>query len=89
MRIEYSPDVDALYVQLGAGEVAETIEIGPDAYADIDEVGNPIGVEFLDAPDFFRFLARHRNPEEEGVTVVDLPEGLIELVRREATIAVG
>lgn len=89
MRIEYSPDVEALYVLLGAGEVVETVVIGADTYADLDEIGNPIGIKELDAPEFFRFLARYRNEAGAlgGADVIDLPGGLIELARHETLVA--
>jgi len=88
MRIEYSPGIDALYVRLGAGEISETVEVGADVYADLDDAGNPIGIEFLDAPEFFRFLSRDGSgTASEGVTVVDLPDGLAALIRRETSVA--
>lgn len=58
MALEYSPDGHLLYVHLREGEVAETAEVGPDIYADLDADGRPIGVEFLNADDFFPFLSR-------------------------------
>lgn len=88
MRIEYSPGIDALYVRLGAGEVTDTVEVGADVYADLDAAGDPIGIEFLDAPEFFRFLTRQRSETaREGVAVVELPDGLAALIRRETAVA--
>ena len=86
MRIEYSPTINAIYVRLRDGEVADTVEVGDDVYADLDEAGEPIGVEFLDAAEFFPFLARHA-PAPEGVAIVELPEGLAALVRDRMAVA--
>jgi len=59
MRIEYSPDEQLLYLRLGAGEVAHTVELEPNVYVDLDAAGAPLGVEFLNAADLLPFIARH------------------------------
>jgi uncharacterized protein YuzE len=59
MKVEYSPDENLLYLQLQLGVVADTIEIGPDIFVDLDGEGAPLGIEFLDAADFLPFTARH------------------------------
>jgi uncharacterized protein YuzE len=59
MKITYSAAHSLLYVRLRAGETANTVEIAPDVYVDVDEAGSPLGVEFLNAADFLPFLARH------------------------------
>ena len=58
MRFDYSPDVRALYIHLTAGEVAETVELETEIMADLDGSGTVLGIEFVDAHDFFPFLAR-------------------------------
>jgi uncharacterized protein YuzE len=74
MRIDYSPDVRALYVHLAGGEVAETVELDTEVMADLDAAGTLLGVEFLDAHDFFPFLARHAAADEEGTISFDFPD---------------
>jgi uncharacterized protein YuzE len=47
-----------LYLALGEGPAAETVEIEESVYVDLDGSGHPIGIEFLNAEDFLPFLAR-------------------------------
>lgn len=49
MKIEYSADVDALYVYFQEVEVSRSIESGDGIVVDLDENGDVVGVEFLDA----------------------------------------
>jgi uncharacterized protein YuzE len=55
----YSPDENLLYVALGDGPAAETIEVEESVYIDVDANGGPIGIELLNADDFLPFLARN------------------------------
>ena len=59
IRFEYSPDENLLYVALGEGPAAETLEVEESVYVDLDADGRPIGIEFLQADDFLPFLLRH------------------------------
>lgn len=59
IQFEYSPDENLLYVALGEGPAAETIEVEESVYIDVDTDGRPIGIEFLNADDFLPFLGRH------------------------------
>jgi uncharacterized protein YuzE len=86
MRIEYGPTIGALYVRLRPGDVADTVEVDIDVDADLDEAGEPIGVEFLDADGFFSFVERYAGTSD-GLTVVDLPDGVAALVRERAAVA--
>ena len=74
MVLEYSPDGHLLYVRLRDGEVAETAEIEPDVYVDLDGDGAPVGVEFVNADDFFPFL-RRLVPEPQGA-MMEVPRSL-------------
>lgn len=56
MQIKLDPDVNALYITFAEGKVARTIEVAEAVYADMDEGGNPLGLEFIDADDFIPFL---------------------------------
>lgn len=58
LRITYSATGDALYLALGDGEVAETVEVEELVYVDVDAEGRPLGVEFVAASDFLAFLVR-------------------------------
>ena len=49
MQIEYSPDIDALYVYLKTVEVACTVEPNDGNAVDYDASGKVVGVEILDA----------------------------------------
>lgn len=50
MNFVYSPDADALYIELKAervGKVARTVEVSPSCLVDLDGEGRPLGVELL------------------------------------------
>jgi uncharacterized protein YuzE len=59
VRIEHDPTVDALYLRLRTGHVAETVELSDSIYLDIDPEGQILGAEFVNAGDFFAILQRH------------------------------
>jgi uncharacterized protein YuzE len=44
---QYDPDAEAAYIRMSQGEVAETIEVTESLYIDVDENGDPIGIEIL------------------------------------------
>jgi len=69
---EYSADENLLYIALGEGPAAETLEVEESVYLDLDTDGKPIGVEFLNAADFLSFL------ERRGGTLL-LPEHIDDL----------
>jgi uncharacterized protein YuzE len=49
MKIEYDPEVDALYVRLQEKFVAKTVEVYEGVNIDFDDQGKLIGLEILDA----------------------------------------
>lgn len=49
MRIQYSCDVDALYIRLRETDIANTHEIADDFIVDYESEGNVIGIELLSA----------------------------------------
>ena len=53
MKIEYSADVDALYVYLQEVEVARSEEPADGIVVDLDQNGAVVGIEFIDASDRF------------------------------------
>jgi len=86
VRIEYSADERLLYLRLKDGEVTETVELDDGVMADLDDAGEPIGVEFLDAADFFPFVAR-RTPLSDGMVIFDLPGDLATILKREGQLS--
>ena len=49
MKIEYDREVDAVCIYLQQKEVVKTIELSDAVKVDLDEKGNLIGIEVLDA----------------------------------------
>ncbi|MEK7395313.1 MAG: DUF2283 domain-containing protein [Candidatus Poribacteria bacterium] len=47
MKIEYSPDADAIYIELKDVKIANSDEITDDVIVDYDENGNIAGIEIL------------------------------------------
>lgn len=71
MRFELDTEVNALYIYLRGpipdGVVAQTIELRDGVNLDLDAEGRTLGLEFVDAGDFYRFL------EDRGGDL-DIPE---------------
>ncbi len=49
MKIEYSKDVDALYIKLREAKITDSVDIEEGVTVDIDEKGHIVGLEILDA----------------------------------------
>lgn len=49
MKIEYDPEVDALYVRLTESEIIESEQVQPGIILDFDADGKVVGVEVLNA----------------------------------------
>jgi len=49
MKIEYSKDVDALYIRLREVKIADSMDIEEGVTVDLDEGGHIVGIEILDA----------------------------------------
>lgn len=49
MKIEYDPEVDALYVRLVEEHITETRQFSEGINLDFDDRGRLIGIEILDA----------------------------------------
>ena len=70
MKIEYSKEVDALYVHFREVVVARSKEIEEGVVIDLDENGHIIGIEILDA-------SKRLQPSElVNVSIENLPVGL-------------
>jgi uncharacterized protein YuzE len=51
MKIEYSKDVDALYIRLREAQIEDSMDIEEGVTVDLDEKGHIVGIEILDASD--------------------------------------
>ena len=49
MKIEYSKDIDALYIRLRDAKVSDSKDIEEGVTIDLDEKGHIVGIEILDA----------------------------------------
>lgn len=49
MKIEYSKDVDALYIRLREAKIADSMDIEEGVTIDLDEKRHIVGIEILDA----------------------------------------
>lgn len=47
MKIEYDPEVDALYVRLSDARIVDSEAVRPGVILDFDEAGHVTGVEIL------------------------------------------
>ncbi len=74
MQIRLDPDVNALYIEVRAGEVAKTLEVSESVFVDVDEEGTPLGMEFVNADDFIPFLREHAGGVEVPAELRDLLE---------------
>lgn len=49
MKIEYSKNVDALYIKIREAKVVDSMDIEEGVTIDLDEKGHIVGIEILDA----------------------------------------
>jgi uncharacterized protein YuzE len=49
VKIEYSKDVDALYIKLREAKISDSVDIEEGVTVDLDEKGHIVGIEILDA----------------------------------------
>ena len=49
MKIEYSKDIDALYIKLSEAKIEDSMDIEEGVTIDLDEGGHIVGIEILDA----------------------------------------
>jgi len=49
MKIEYSKNIDALYIKLREAKITDSVDIEEGVTVDIDEKGHIVGMEILDA----------------------------------------
>ena len=58
-QVKLDADVNALYFRITDRRVARTIELEALVLLDVDEDGEPVGIEFVDADEFVPFMRRH------------------------------
>ncbi|MBI4767553.1 MAG: DUF2283 domain-containing protein [Deltaproteobacteria bacterium] len=49
MKVEYSKNIDVLYIRLREAEIGDSIDIEEGVTVDLDEKGHIVGIEILDA----------------------------------------
>jgi uncharacterized protein YuzE len=49
MKIEYSKNIDALYIKLRDARIVDSMDIEEGVTVDLDEKGHIVGIEILDA----------------------------------------
>ena len=67
MKIEYSKDVDALYIKIRDAKIVDSMDVEKGVTIDIDEKGHIVGVEILDA-------SEKLNPSElTNISIENIP----------------
>ena len=56
MKLRFQDDI--LYIKVREGEVADTIELNPDTYMDVDKDGQVIAYEFWEGEDILEAAKR-------------------------------
>lgn len=57
-QVEYDAKADILYIVARKGREEEFVEIAPGVNVELDEKGEVIGIEILDASSFFKPVAK-------------------------------
>jgi uncharacterized protein YuzE len=67
MKIEYSKDVDALYIKIRDAKIVDSMDVEKGVTIDIDEKGHIVGIEILDA-------SEKLNPSElTNISIENIP----------------
>lgn len=77
MRFELDTEVNALYIyfrEIAPGGVARTIEIEDGVNLDVDAEGRVLGIEFVEAGDFYGFIERRGGSLDVPERVEDLKD---------------
>jgi uncharacterized protein YuzE len=72
MKIEYSKEVDALYIRLREARIEDSMDIEEGVTVDLDEKGHIVGLEILDASEKMNLT------DLVNVTIENLPIEKIE-----------
>ncbi len=67
MKIEYSKDVDALYIKIRDAKIVDSMDVEKGVTIDMDEKGHIVGIEILDA-------SEKLNPSElTNISIENIP----------------
>ncbi|MCL0071263.1 DUF2283 domain-containing protein [Thermodesulfovibrionales bacterium] len=69
MKIEYSKDVDALYIRLREAKIADSMDVEEGVMIDLGEKGHIVGIEILDASE------KLKPSELANISIENLPTG--------------
>lgn len=70
MKMKYDPEVDAAYISFKKGNsMVTTIRINEDVAIDLGENEEIVGIEILDASEYFEFTKRKPKVELENFVV--------------------
>jgi uncharacterized protein YuzE len=58
-EVRLDDEANALYFRIKQGEVARTVEYSENVFIDLDEAGDPIGIEVIQADQFLSMLREH------------------------------
>lgn len=71
MKIEYDPEVDALYIEFRPVPPTDSIDIGEGVIVDLDAENHIVGLEILDASEKLR--GHMQRIELNGLPLCELP----------------
>jgi len=57
-NVNYDPESDVLYIATKGGEEEEFVEVAPGVNVELDEKGEVIGIEILNASKFLKPIAK-------------------------------
>ena len=67
MKIEYSKEVDALYIKIRDAKIVDSMDVEKGVTIDMDEKGHIVGIEILDA-------SEKLNPSElTNISIENIP----------------
>jgi len=69
MKINYDTVANAVYLNVGAGNITKTLKLANKLNVDIDDSNNIIGIEFLDASSQEDFIQNLKNNVDRGIPV--------------------
>ncbi len=63
MKVRYDPEADILYLGFKESKVDNVVDVDEDAYLELDENGEPVGLEIhrvrdLILPEFLKYLQK-------------------------------
>ena len=49
MKVEYDPEADIMYIKIKEDKIKDTVDLGEDIWADLNEKGEIVGIEIWQA----------------------------------------